>query len=491
MKLEKLVVENFRQFRGRQEILFATADEQNITLVHGENGFGKTALLNALLWGFYGHDGLSKDLPRKERIINQTVAAVSKIPDLTEAVVTIQFEHEGVRYTLRRSLNLAQQNHDSKKTELQLELVRDNMPYTERVPQAKIYAIMPQGISPMLFFNGENIDHLAMEDNASQITDAIHQMLGLNVLRKAIEDLKHSSVRGKLRAELREKTSDEKIALIDRQTELDERIEFHKQERLTTEANHASVCADRAKIADKLLANRAAFELQKRRNELTAKQTQRSEQQIAVNKKLAQLIASEGFTLFSPDLVNRGRDIIYKLRSEGAIPARVVNSFIEELLEHADCICHRPLPPGSPERQAVEQLLTRAGDPHFNEAVGALDNAIGFLEGAYARIRESVRETNVDRLNIAGDLTEIREELESISQRLTGKDDEEVQQLEAKRAQLDLQESEYKAAMNRLDGRLENLAEEQAKITSQLKSSTTRRQPQSSLNVAWTESSTR
>ena len=46
MILEKLIVENFRQFRGRQEIVFSDLRERNVTLVHAENGFGKTALLN-------------------------------------------------------------------------------------------------------------------------------------------------------------------------------------------------------------------------------------------------------------------------------------------------------------------------------------------------------------------------------------------------------------------------------------------------------------
>jgi len=77
MILEKLILENFRQFRGRQEIFFSTIKERNVTLVHAENGFGKTALLNALLWGFYGHDGLTEDLPKKESIIPEEQHLVS------------------------------------------------------------------------------------------------------------------------------------------------------------------------------------------------------------------------------------------------------------------------------------------------------------------------------------------------------------------------------------------------------------------------------
>ena len=58
MILEKMILENFRVFEGTQEIVFSNDPIKNVTIIHAENGFGKTTLLKALLWGFYGHEGL-------------------------------------------------------------------------------------------------------------------------------------------------------------------------------------------------------------------------------------------------------------------------------------------------------------------------------------------------------------------------------------------------------------------------------------------------
>ena len=58
MILERLVFENFRQFKGRQELVFSDVRERNVTIVHAENGFGKTTILKGLLWVLYGRDGL-------------------------------------------------------------------------------------------------------------------------------------------------------------------------------------------------------------------------------------------------------------------------------------------------------------------------------------------------------------------------------------------------------------------------------------------------
>ncbi len=48
MLLLKLEINNFRQFFGRQTINFSTDPVKNITLIHAENGVGKTAFLNAI-----------------------------------------------------------------------------------------------------------------------------------------------------------------------------------------------------------------------------------------------------------------------------------------------------------------------------------------------------------------------------------------------------------------------------------------------------------
>ncbi|EMW3558781.1 AAA family ATPase, partial [Klebsiella pneumoniae] len=45
MKLIRLEINNFRQFYGKQSIDFAVDPERGVTLIHGENNGGKTALL--------------------------------------------------------------------------------------------------------------------------------------------------------------------------------------------------------------------------------------------------------------------------------------------------------------------------------------------------------------------------------------------------------------------------------------------------------------
>lgn len=61
MRLRQLLINNFRQFYGERELHFPDGiDGRNITVIHGYNGSGKTALLNAFIWCLYGETNLPR-----------------------------------------------------------------------------------------------------------------------------------------------------------------------------------------------------------------------------------------------------------------------------------------------------------------------------------------------------------------------------------------------------------------------------------------------
>jgi DNA sulfur modification protein DndD len=466
MILERLVLENFRQFKGRQEIVFSDLKERNVTIVHAENGFGKTTILKALLWALYGRDGLmgtdgkEEDFEKPDEIIHEGETRRSGDPARIAASVELTFKHDDARYILSRRLTLAQQRLNPKQSELSLETMRDGQTFALDRPQSRVLAIVPEGIRGFLFFNGERINYLAMERNSGDVTEAIHQMLGLRLLKTTIGDLQHQNVRGKLRSEQRESTSKEKGSLI---LELDAKevdLEEIEVKRKQTQVNLVAIADELTTIDNKLVANREAHELQARRVKLQQARESLTARRDDVARRLAKLIADDGYTLFAIKLVTRGREVVSRLRSEGKIPARVLNSFLQELLESKLCICTRCLAEGTEERKAVEALLTIAGDQDFNNAVGALDHAIGLIEGVAKQTEEQLVQLNIDRINLARDLREIDEEIEDIHQVLGGKKDEEVQQLEDSRKQLLLRRDNEIASSGRLNAQFDNVKSE-------------------------------
>jgi DNA sulfur modification protein DndD len=261
MILERLVLDNFRQFKGRQEIVFSDLKERNVTIVHAENGFGKTTVLKSLLWALIrarwpdGGGWQEEDFEKPDEIINEGEVHRGGDPGHIAAMVQLTFKHDESRYILTRKLTLAQQKLNPKQTELSLEMMRDGQTFALDRPQQRILAIVPEGISGFLFFNGERINYLAMERNSAQVTEAIHQMLGLRLLKTTIDDLGHQNVRGKLRAEQRETTNEEKRELIERLTQREADLRELEEQRRQTQVNLAAIASELEVIDNKLVAN--------------------------------------------------------------------------------------------------------------------------------------------------------------------------------------------------------------------------------------------
>jgi DNA sulfur modification protein DndD len=468
MILERLVLENFRQFRGRQEIVFSDNRARNVTLVHAENGFGKTTLLNAFRWVLHGEDGLTSDFEKPKQIITEAVALAGGDPNDVAATVELTFKHDIERITITRKLSLAQQRADARKSLVTVEVMRDGQTFRDNSPAQKIRTIVPEGIAEFLFFNGENIDHLAMEESSAKVAEAIRVMLGLELIQTTINDLNHANVRGKFVKELRDNTSEEKQTLLDEEISAQHEL-AKKGDRRTQIVKEIDLCEEEVlMINHKLEANREAAELQLRRGRLEVLERELQAKVTDTTRRLSRLIAEDGYTLFAQNLVARGREIVATLRAEGKIPARVINTFLQDLLDSGNCICTRCLTPGSPERAAVENLLTFAADQEFNNAVGSLDHALGLIEGVSGKTRENLRLLNADRLQVTGEIRRIGEELAEIHQKLGSKADNQVQELEDARRSHQLKRDSLQTELGRLAANEDDLKTRLVEINQQV-----------------------
>src|SRR5688500_18070622 len=99
MKLDKLTVNNFRQFFGRQQLSFSKSKEQNATVVHGKNGDGKTSLFTSINWCLYGAgaDNIGT-------LINKEAIAQTPKGGSIQASVELSFTHNGERFLAVRTL---------------------------------------------------------------------------------------------------------------------------------------------------------------------------------------------------------------------------------------------------------------------------------------------------------------------------------------------------------------------------------------------------
>ncbi|MEJ0106150.1 MAG: AAA family ATPase [Bacteroidota bacterium] len=54
MIIKKIVLNNFRVYHGINELNFSSDEMHNVSVVAGNNGYGKTSFLTSLVWCLYG-----------------------------------------------------------------------------------------------------------------------------------------------------------------------------------------------------------------------------------------------------------------------------------------------------------------------------------------------------------------------------------------------------------------------------------------------------
>ncbi len=76
MLIRKLILHNFRQYIGTQEIEFSTEREKNVTVLIGVNTSGKTTLIRAFEWILYNKNDFDD-----KNLLNKNVADSMQLGD--------------------------------------------------------------------------------------------------------------------------------------------------------------------------------------------------------------------------------------------------------------------------------------------------------------------------------------------------------------------------------------------------------------------------
>jgi len=103
MQITSLQLKNFRQFYDPQMVTFAKND-QNVTLIIGVNGAGKTGIFRAIRFGLFGDEKLDQDNQSRHEAVH--LVNLDRLRendgDPVTAEVEVCFEHEGVMYQIHR-----------------------------------------------------------------------------------------------------------------------------------------------------------------------------------------------------------------------------------------------------------------------------------------------------------------------------------------------------------------------------------------------------
>lgn len=208
MIIKSIELNNFRIYKGYHKIDLSVSDKENIVIISGKNGFGKTTFLMSLVWCLYGKQMSDVDEIYKKEIENNgnyqkyiksslnhtastegcttfsvsiTFANVTTIPDITcsELKVTRTYYTEG------------SQNEN-------LEILIDGIEsdLVEEIGKEHFIRdfVMPKEIAKFFFFDAEKIVSLAeihTEEQQKSLSNAYVEVLGIKQYQNLKEDLEN------------------------------------------------------------------------------------------------------------------------------------------------------------------------------------------------------------------------------------------------------------------------------------------------------------
>lgn len=191
IELKSIHLQNWKCFQ-EQVINFDldTANSKNIWVVFGNNGFGKTSLLEGILWCLYGIKAIYPDKRQQSKFVTFfNSIAVKKNPNL-EMSVTLTFRQKQEVYRITRvARRLVRGNSVSHQ---QTNLTFSKSGKNKSDVTENIESLLPESCKEFFFFDGKKIEEYAKLSNTKETREAIERVLGIPEIRNLITDTKNA-----------------------------------------------------------------------------------------------------------------------------------------------------------------------------------------------------------------------------------------------------------------------------------------------------------
>ena len=414
MNLIKLKTTNWRNFYGEHELDFSNKEDKHVTLIHGQNGTGKTTMLNAIKWCLYrttpDFDKELKDVPNVEiahwdtwdsKVENGKT--IKTKPSDSDSIfrVELRFEHEGIEYRATREAHQKDMRGKAVapgKDEFSLfqkSPLGDSKLISE--PQSAISRILPQELSDYFLFSGETVGKILDSSlgDGNGYKNAVRDILGFTLSDAALKDLdtvlqKNTRKKNALIAadNLTKASGNKLITLNEDLTFIEDQLADLNKDYRVADKSYEDIKKEIEETGheqEQLLGSQLRKKEKDRDDEIIRRQG-------FINEKI-ELIEKYGFAIFGAFLKKEVQPL--KLaKFDGKLPAGVIDTFIEDLLKKHKCICDRDLAAKTNEYNAVKALLDTANTSVIDDRLTKAFTATNLFSG-----RANKFISNLDRVS--------------------------------------------------------------------------------------------
>lgn len=182
MLIKNIRIKNFRQYKN-VFLEFSTDPHKNLTVILGENGYGKTTLIRAFIWCLYRDGKLFKN----PILLNDDVATEMSPGSEEKVVVTIDLVHANTNYRITTTEKYRKDVSGAitVSSKAATSMIRESNPILYNQTDVEINKILKQDLKDYFFYDGEN-NKIEYMSKRKSLKNAVSQMMGI----KRLETLK-------------------------------------------------------------------------------------------------------------------------------------------------------------------------------------------------------------------------------------------------------------------------------------------------------------
>ncbi|MGI5997226.1 MAG: AAA family ATPase [Lutispora sp.] len=382
MLLKSLLIKDFRQFKGRQQISFSTDNDRNVTIIMGDNGTGKTSLAQVFTWCLYGETSF------EDKILLCKATSASMLTNTEETVrAELTLEHNGTEYTIiseqkyRKDSSGTIRASGQRSFDIAFKKPDGTRDYVKQLDtEIRMKEILPKELSKYFFFDGERIGNMSKEikrGRSQEFAGAVQSLLGLSAYTAALSHLKGRGNTNVLRVyeASYDAKSNSKIAEYSRQiTELSEKIE-NIEARLIEIENNKEIAQDKCTdLTERIAKNKDSENLAKKKADLIRKRDQLKSSRATKATSILRSFNNNAPSYFVKKLM---KDALQALSQADKLDKGVPNvndKTIQFLLDRKKCICGTEVLAGNDAFVSLTQLLEYIPPKSIGNMIGDFVN---------------------------------------------------------------------------------------------------------------------
>lgn len=425
MRIESIEIVNFRQYRKEKFEFPKLKGKKDIHIIIGENGEGKTNILNALTWCLYGEELHLGDKNTAINKINsqyvQELRNHSQKNGETKVTVVMSIEDGGKITFMRTAIYSITQSNviETKQDVIAIANANGGNKIIEKKDDYDMYVsrYVPKEINEYIFFDGELMDQYFKSEKRGNIESGIKDLTKASTIEKTKNAL-NSYAKNEIAPILRS-NGDSRVSEAQANLESEQKRRDNQQEKVGLILSQIKTAEEEIeKLTEKIQGFDTLKEKTDRLEELENESDRLKNSQKKLNETLNEFVRQNyiNFALFPA--LREFRNYIHSQESKGNLPPKIDKRLVQSIIDSKECaICGNHL--DTEHLQHVLSILQKlevssTTSAELNRASSAL-NAIMDSMKAYPKKKQAIID---QKKNLDSQVKRNEEEYEKLSKEL-------------------------------------------------------------------------